>query len=77
VIAKLPKAWTDQAYKKARRHGRAVYRAPAPAAAAASGAFTLPAPETPAAAGSGGNGHRSGGNGHRETVGFPWGGEDR
>ena len=76
VIAKLPRAWTDRAYKQARRHGRAIYRAPAPAAAA-SRAFTLPAPDPPAATAPDGNSHSAGGNGHREPAGFPWGGDDR
>jgi type IV secretion system protein VirD4 len=77
VIAKLPRAWTDRAYKRARRHGRAIYRAPAPAAPAAARALTLPAPEAPAAAGPDGNGRQASGNGHRQAAGFPWGGEDR
>ena len=70
VLAKLPRAWTDRAYKRARRHGRAVYRAPAPAAVPVPpgpGDFTLAAPEAPAAAN---------GNGHRHATGSPWGCED-
>jgi type IV secretion system protein VirD4 len=75
VIAKLPKAWTDRAYKRARRQGRAIYQAPAPAAVTAARQITLPAPQ--AATGPDGNGHRTGGNGHRQAAGFPWGGDDR
>jgi len=68
VLAKLPRAWTDRAYKRARRQGRAAYRIPAPTVLSATGEFTPPVTETPAAAGNG--------NGHRTTAGFPWGGED-
>jgi type IV secretion system protein VirD4 len=70
VLAKLPRAWTDRAYKRARRQGRAVYRAPAPAMVSAPREFTLAAADAPAAAG-------AGGNGHQDAAGFPWGGEDR
>jgi type IV secretion system protein VirD4 len=75
VLAKLPRAWADRAYKRARRHGRAIYQAPAPAALTAARQFTLPAPQ--AATGPGGNGHRTSGNGHRQAAGFPWGGDDQ
>jgi type IV secretion system protein VirD4 len=67
VLAKLPRAWTDRAYKRARRHGRAAYQAPAPAVVPATCEFTLTG--APAA---GGNG-----NGHRDTPAFPWGGEQQ
>jgi type IV secretion system protein VirD4 len=77
VIAKLPKAWTDRAYKKARRHGRAVYQAPALPVPGTSRAFTLPASQEPAVTGPDGNGHQTSGNGHREAAGFPRGDEDR
>jgi type IV secretion system protein VirD4 len=77
VIAKLPRAWTARAYKRARRQGRAIYQAPTPAADTAARQFTLPAPQAPAATGPDGNGRQASGNGHRETAGFPWGGEDR
>jgi type IV secretion system protein VirD4 len=70
VLAKLPRAWTDRAYKRARCQGRAVYRAPVPAVASMSGEFSRAATEAPAAA-------RANGNGHRHAPGFPWGGEDR
>ncbi len=68
VLAKLPRAWTDRAYKRARRQGRAVYTAPEPAVLSAPREFTLTGTEAPAAGASG--------NGHREAAGFPWGGED-
>jgi hypothetical protein len=71
VLAKLPLAWTNRAYKRARRHGRAVYRAPAPAVLPATREFTLTVTGTAPAQG---NGH---GNGHRDTPAFPWGGEDQ
>jgi hypothetical protein len=70
VLAKLPRAWTDRAYKRARRQGRAVYRAPAPAVLPVPREFTLAAAGAPAAAG-------ANGNGHRDAAGFPWGGEDQ
>src|SRR5262249_35025929 len=70
VLAKLPRAWTDRAYKRARRQGRAIYIAPAPAVLSAPREFTLTATEAPADA-------RASGNGHRQAAGFPWGGEDR
>lgn len=70
VLAKLPRAWTNRAYKRARRQGRAVYRAPAPAVLTLPGEFTLAATEAPAAG-------RANGNGHRDAAAFPWGGEDR
>jgi hypothetical protein len=71
VLAKLPRAWTDRAYKRARRRGRAVYRAPAPAVLSTTREFTLTPAGVPATQG---NGH---GNGHRDTPAFPWGGEDQ
>ncbi len=81
VLAKLPRAWTDRAYKRARRQGRAVYRAPAPDVVFVPREFTLTPPGAPAAARPGGNGHpawaRATGNGHRGAAEFPWGGEDR
>jgi hypothetical protein len=70
VLAKLPRAWTDRAYKRARRQGRAIYRAPAPAVLTPAREFTLTATEAPTAA-------RPNGNGHRGAPGFPWGGEDQ
>jgi len=70
VLAKLPRAWTDRAYKRARRHGRAIYRAPAPSVLTPAREFTLTPPEAPAGAG-------ANGNGHRDAAGFPWGGEDQ
>jgi hypothetical protein len=70
VLAQLPLAWTDRAYKRARRQGQAIWRAPEPAVLAASREFTLPAAEVPA-------GNRAGGNGHRLGAGFPWGGDYR
>jgi type IV secretion system protein VirD4 len=70
VLAKLPRAWTDRAYKRARRQGRAVYRAPVPVVLPAPREFTLAATDTSAAA-------VADGNGHRDAAGFPWGGEDR
>jgi hypothetical protein len=69
VLAKLPRAWTDRAYKRARRQGRAVYIAPAPAVLSAPREFTLTATEAPAP--------RASGNGHRQAAAFPWGGENR
>jgi hypothetical protein len=69
VLAKLPRAWTDRAYKRARRQGRAVYRAPAPAVLTAPREFTLATADAPAAG--------ANGNGHRDAPGFPWGGEDQ
>jgi hypothetical protein len=71
VLAKLPRAWKDRAYKRARRHGRAVYQAPAPAVPRATREFTLTAAAPPAAPGNGT------GNGHRDTPAFPWGGEQQ
>ena len=67
VLAKLPRAWTDRAYKRARRHGRAVYQAPAPAVLSAAREFPLTVAGAPAAQG----------NGHRDAPAFPWGGEDQ
>jgi type IV secretion system protein VirD4 len=69
VLAKLPRAWTDRAYKRARRHGRAIYHAPSPEVVSVDREFTLTATDAPAA--------QASGNGHREAAGFPWGGEDR
>jgi type IV secretion system protein VirD4 len=69
VLAKLPRAWTDRAYKRARRQGRAVYRASASAVVSAPGDFALTAPEVPAAA-------HANGNGYRTAAGSPWGGDD-
>jgi hypothetical protein len=69
VLAKLPRAWTNRAYKRARREGRAVYRAPAPAVLSVPRQFTPAAAEAPAAA-------PANGNGHRHPAGSPWGGED-
>jgi type IV secretion system protein VirD4 len=77
VLAKLPRAWADRAYKKARRRGRAIYQAPAPAMLIATREFTLTAPQAPAATEPNGNSDRPGGNGHPQTAGFPWGGDDR
>jgi hypothetical protein len=71
VLAKLPRAWTDRAYKRARRHGRAVYQAPALAVLPATREFTLTAAGPPATPGNGN------GNGHRDTPAFPWGGEQQ
>jgi type IV secretion system protein VirD4 len=72
VLARLPRAWTDRAYKRARRQGRAVYHALAPAIPPETREFALPVTGTP---GGRGNGHT--GNGHRDAASFPWGGEDR
>jgi type IV secretory pathway TraG/TraD family ATPase VirD4 len=69
VLAKLPRAWTNRAYKRARRDGRAVYQAPARAVLSVPREFTPAAAEAPAAA-------RANGNGHRAPAGSPWGGED-
>ena len=69
VLAKLPRAWTDRAYKRARRQGRAIYQAPSPEVVAVDREFTLTATDAPAA--------QASGNGRREAAGFPWGGEDR
>jgi hypothetical protein len=68
VLAKLPRAWTDRAYKRARRQGRAVYRAPSPAVLSAVGEFDVPVTEPPAA--------WANGNG-QDTAEFPWGGDGR
>jgi hypothetical protein len=76
VLAKLPRAWTDRAYKRARRHGYAVYRAPAPAVLATAREFTLTGTQPPPAARGTSNG-RADGNGHRRAAEFPWGGEDQ
>ena len=66
VIARLPRAWKDRAYKRARRRGRAVAAlTPAPVAA------SLSEPVVPAAGapdfepepGLAGNGHRGSGGG--------------
>jgi type IV secretion system protein VirD4 len=67
VLAKLPRAWNDKAYRRARRQGRAVYTAPAPAVIPETRSFDLPVLAAP----------RAGGNGYRETGAFPWGGEDQ
>jgi type IV secretion system protein VirD4 len=81
VIAKLPRAWKDRAYKKARRRGQAIASlTPAAAAATQAGPVTAMAtadfePET-AMAGNGhrGNGHH--GNGHPgrqpDAEAYPW-----
>jgi len=71
VLAKLPRAWTDRAYKRARRQGRAVYQEPAPAVLPLTREFSLTATRPPATEGNG-TGH-----GHRDTPAFPWGGEDQ
>jgi hypothetical protein len=71
VLAKLPRAWTDRAYKRARRQGRAVYHAPAPAVLPATREFTLTVTGPPVAQGNGN------GNGHRNTPAFPWGGDEQ
>jgi len=68
VLAKLPRAWTSRAYKRARREGRAVYHAPASAVLSVPRQFTPAAAEAPAAP--------ANGNGHRHPAGSPWGGED-
>jgi len=70
VLAKLPRAWTDREYKRARRQGRAVYRAPVPAGLSVAREFTPAGAEAPGAA-------PAGGNGHGDAAGFPWGGENR
>jgi hypothetical protein len=70
VLAKLPRAWTDRAYKRARRQGRAIYRAPAPAVLTPPCEFTLATADAPAPPG-------ANGNGHRDAPAFPWGGEDQ
>jgi type IV secretion system protein VirD4 len=67
VLAKLPRAWNDKAYRRARRQGRAVYRAPAPAVVPETRPFALPLLAAPG----------GGGNSHRESGRFPWGGEDQ
>jgi hypothetical protein len=80
VIAKLPRAWKDRAYKKARRRGQAI-AALTPAAAAAqaepvTGMATADfEPETAMARnGRHGNGHH--GNGHPgrqpDVEAYPW-----
>jgi type IV secretion system protein VirD4 len=69
VLAKLPRAWTDRAYKRARRDGRAVYRAPVPAMLSVPREFAPAAAEAPATA-------WADGTGHRDPATFPWGGED-
>ena len=69
VLAKLPRAWTNRAYKRASRDGRAIYRAPAPAVLSVPRQFTPAAAEAPAAA-------PANGNGHRHPAESPWGGED-
>ena len=70
VLARLPLAWTNRAYKRARRHGRAIYQAPVLAGQSTPREFTLAAAEAPATAG-------ANGNGHADTAGFPWGGENQ
>ena len=67
VLAKLPRAWNDKAYRRARRQGRAVYTAPAPAVVPETRPFALPVLAAPDASG----------NGHRDTGAFPWGGADQ
>ncbi|MBV9093866.1 MAG: type IV secretory system conjugative DNA transfer family protein [Streptosporangiaceae bacterium] len=69
VLAKLPRAWADRAYKRARRRGTAIYRPPAPQPAPAGAPYTLVLHQPPAP--------RAGGpgNGHRDAAEFPWGGE--
>ena len=69
VLAKLPRAWTDRAYKRARRQGRAIYQALSPEVVTVDREFTLTATDASAA--------QASGNGRREAAGFPWGGEDR
>jgi hypothetical protein len=69
VLAKLPRAWTDRAYKRARRHGHAVYQAPVPAVLPATREFTLTAAGAPTAQGNG--------DGHQDTSAFPWGGDQQ
>jgi len=65
VLAKLPRAWTDKAYRRARRQGCAVYTASAPAVLPETRPFTVPVPAAPDTAR----------NGHRENCAFPWGEE--
>jgi hypothetical protein len=69
VLAKLPRAWTDRAYKRARRHGHAVYQAPVPVVLPATREFTLTAAGAPTAQGNG--------DGHGDTSAFPWGGDQQ
>jgi hypothetical protein len=71
ALAKLPRAWTDRAYKRARRQGRAVYQAPAPAVLPATHEFALTVTGPPAPQGNGN------GNGHRDSRVFPWGGGEQ
>ncbi len=77
VLAKLPRAWTDREYKRARRQGRAVYRAPVSAILPVPLEFALPVTEAPGPARGDGSGRPADGNGHRKAAGFPWGGEER
>src|SRR5262249_30015918 len=70
VLARLPLAWPDRAYKRPRRHGRAVHRAPVPASLPVHREFTSAVAQAPTAAG-------ANGNGHVDAAGFPWGGENR
>jgi hypothetical protein len=71
VLARLPRAWTDRAYKRARRQGRAVYQAPAPAVLPTTREFALTVTGPPADQVNGN------GSGHRDTSAFPWGGEEQ
>jgi hypothetical protein len=70
VLAKLPRAWTDWAYKRAQRQGHAVYQAPASAALSVPREFSLAAADAP-------DGAHATGNGHHDARAFPWGGDDR
>jgi hypothetical protein len=71
VLARLPRAWTDRDYKRARRQGRAVYQAPAPAVLPTTREFDLTVTGPPADQVNGN------GSGHRDTSAFPWGGEEQ
>jgi type IV secretion system protein VirD4 len=75
VLAKLPRAWTDKAYRRARRRGRAVYSVPAAAVVVPESGSLAAVPPVLAAPGAPGS-PGVGGNGHREAGAFPWGGED-
>jgi len=70
VIAKLPRAWTDRAYKRAQRRGQAAATlTPAPAAASLSEPVVpITAPDFEPEPGPAGNGHRGSGTGH----GYAW-----
>jgi hypothetical protein len=67
VLAKLPRAWNDRAYRRARRQGCAVYTAPAPAVIPETRPIALSVLAAPGA----------GRNGHLEEGAFPWGGEEQ